>query len=330
MCAPHGPSLLSLSLSRTQLLIKRGADVDARSVDGSTPLHVSAKEGDFETAEFLLDHGASPTACNSAGQTPLQLALAFADDEAELIDLLRTAQTKHERRLLEEKAAVAAKPRPKVQIVWEKDLLKAAAEGGEEGAAAAAMLKATTQAHMSMTVSASGATQFSFLSSSGGGGGGGGGGSFAVASSSDFASGKDVEEDSRKGKQPAASSAAPPDVSDASGGAEHEAAAMAARRAKWGLDVDPRVFRAEQLAADPPLHDYRADPSGPAARNDKTLDDAEDALSASMADLTTGTSPSAADGSGVGASSASAALKDIDAALLSSVADKLMAWQDPW
>jgi hypothetical protein len=259
----------------------------------------------------LLDHGASPAACNAAGQTALQLALTFADDEAELIDLLRTALAKDERRLLEEKAAAAAKPRPKVQIVWEKDLLKAAAEGGEQGAAAEAVLKATTQAHMSMTVNAAGATQFSFLSASGGGGGGGSS-SFAVASSSDFASGKDAEEDSRNrkgGGQPN------PDVSDAaSGGAEDEAAATAARRAKWGLDVDPRVFRAEQLAADPPLRDYRAQPEGLAA------------LSTSMAALTTD-GPSAANGSGLAASSA---FKDIDAALLSSVADKLMAWQDPW
>lgn len=312
---PH-PSAYPLALAflcapsySAQLLIRRGADVNAKSADGSTPLHVSAKEGDFETAEFLLDHGASPTACNAAGQTALQLALTFADDEAELIDLLRTALAKDERRLLEEKAAAAAKPRPKVQIVWEKDLLKAAAEGGEQGAAAEAVLKATTQAHMSMTVNASGATQFSFLSASGGGSGSSSS-SFAVASSSEFASGKDAEEDSRKGGgQPT------PDVSDAaSGGAEDEVAAIAARRAKWGLDVDPRVFRAEQLAADPPLRDYRAQPESLAA------------LSTSMAALTTDSS-SAADGTGPVASTA---LKDIDAALLSSVADKLMAWQDPW
>lgn len=112
------------------LLVERGADPNARSVNGESPLHVAAREGDGETAEFLLGVGANPRLCNSAGRTPLDLALEFADDEVELIHLLRQAQAEHDARALRDK--VSAPPRPKVQIVWESDLKQ------QEAAAAAA------------------------------------------------------------------------------------------------------------------------------------------------------------------------------------------------
>lgn len=293
-----------------ELLIKRGADVDARSSDGSTPLHVSAKEGDFETAEFLLEHGASPTLCNSSGQTPLQIALEFADDEVELIDLLRRATTKHERKLLEEKAAAAAKPRPKVQIVWEKDLIKAAAEGGTEGAAAEAMLRATTMANMS----SQDASHFLFKRSSH---------EASATPSSTFACGTEDEQKGEQGTDAPSKAVGAPDISDAGSAASgDEAAAIAARRAKWGLDVDPRVFRAAQLAADPPARDFRAQPR-------TSTEEDTDVLNAAMAALGAGTEVGTGGSLGGQATSgaAPASVDGIDAALLSSLADKLMAWE---
>jgi len=108
------------------LLVERGADPNARSVNGESPLHVAAREGDAETAEFLLGAGANPRLCSTAGKTALDLALEYADDEVELIHMLRNAQAEHDARALRDKAS--APPRPKVQIVWESDLKREAAE----------------------------------------------------------------------------------------------------------------------------------------------------------------------------------------------------------
>jgi hypothetical protein len=119
------------------LLVKRGADPNVRAVNGETPLHVAAREGDAEMAEFLLGVGANPRLCSSAGRTALELALDHADDEVELIGLLRRAQKEHDALLLEQKKAEANKPRPKVQIVWEADLLKEAAAAANAAPGAA-------------------------------------------------------------------------------------------------------------------------------------------------------------------------------------------------
>ena len=96
-----------------RVLVEHGADVDARSADGNSPLHVTAREGDAATAEFLIESGANPVLCNSAGATPLDLALEYADDEVELVHLLRTAKRSHEeRRLTQGGTAISAAPSP--------------------------------------------------------------------------------------------------------------------------------------------------------------------------------------------------------------------------
>lgn len=128
-----------------ELLIKRGADPNARSVSGETPLHVAAREGDAATAEFLLGSGANPRMCTSAGRTALDLALDFADDEVELLHLLRVAQAQWDARALSHRGGEAGgdapqpkAARPKVQIVWESDLRAAAAASDTAGGVAAA------------------------------------------------------------------------------------------------------------------------------------------------------------------------------------------------
>ena len=89
-----------------ELLVEHGADVNARAADGNSPLHVAAKEGDADCVNFLLASGASPVLCNATGSSALDLALSFADDEVELIHMLRTAQKSHENKLLVHQAAV--------------------------------------------------------------------------------------------------------------------------------------------------------------------------------------------------------------------------------
>jgi ankyrin repeat protein len=56
------------------VLLKHGADVNARSNDQSTPLHLAAQFGMVCLVHVLLDHGASVGAEDERGRTPLQMA----------------------------------------------------------------------------------------------------------------------------------------------------------------------------------------------------------------------------------------------------------------
>ncbi len=59
-----------------QLLIQKGAKLDARNNDGATALHLAAFFCQRETAEFLLAKGADVTAKNHRGETPLDTVAA--------------------------------------------------------------------------------------------------------------------------------------------------------------------------------------------------------------------------------------------------------------
>lgn len=56
------------------LLIKRGALVDSKAVDGTTPLLIAAGLAGVEVAQLLLEGGAKVNAADSKGFTPLMLA----------------------------------------------------------------------------------------------------------------------------------------------------------------------------------------------------------------------------------------------------------------
>ncbi len=53
------------------LVLEKGGDVNARSNEGTTPLHNAAGRGRVELARYLLQHGADPNARNNEGITPL-------------------------------------------------------------------------------------------------------------------------------------------------------------------------------------------------------------------------------------------------------------------
>ena len=68
------------------LLLKGGAEVNAASSDGRTPLHFAATFGCLPIAGILLRHGADVKARSASGKTPLHHAATFGDDR--LVELL--------------------------------------------------------------------------------------------------------------------------------------------------------------------------------------------------------------------------------------------------
>ena len=72
-----------------QLLLDMGAKIDARTVDGWTPLHSAANWGNADVAAILLRYGADINSQTNGLQTPLHLAAANASN-AEILKLLLT------------------------------------------------------------------------------------------------------------------------------------------------------------------------------------------------------------------------------------------------
>ena len=70
-----------------KLLIANGADVSAKRPNNYTPLHSATDEGHKEIAELLIAKGADVNAKTESGQTPLDLAILRK--KTETADLLR-------------------------------------------------------------------------------------------------------------------------------------------------------------------------------------------------------------------------------------------------
>ena len=76
---------------RTQKLLAHGANVNLQDVDGDTPLHGAAQNGNVEIINLLLDKGANPNTKNKLGGTPLMWAAVYGNDDAARLLLKRGA-----------------------------------------------------------------------------------------------------------------------------------------------------------------------------------------------------------------------------------------------
>lgn len=75
-------------IDQIQHLLRRRANVNARSAQGWTPLHIAAAGGDITLVDLLLRHGADVNAVSYVGATPLDHAITYGQGQ-ELVRLLR-------------------------------------------------------------------------------------------------------------------------------------------------------------------------------------------------------------------------------------------------
>lgn len=64
------------NITALKMLLDAGADINAETEDGSTPLHEAACWRKVECVRFLVEHGADPKTKNEFGLTPLDYARA--------------------------------------------------------------------------------------------------------------------------------------------------------------------------------------------------------------------------------------------------------------
>jgi ankyrin repeat protein len=79
------------------LLISHGANIEARTLNGETPLHFAAKYGDIYNLSLLLERGACMTTINNDGREPRELCRLSHPRNFETILFLLDEATRLER-----------------------------------------------------------------------------------------------------------------------------------------------------------------------------------------------------------------------------------------
>ena len=103
-----------------ELLLGKGASIEAINGDGNTPLHLAAEHGHTGVVELLLGKGASVEPMNSFDYTPLQLAAEHG--HISVVEVLR------------KNGAKDGKRRTNFFSIWKKKTLVAKSPTGEEPA----------------------------------------------------------------------------------------------------------------------------------------------------------------------------------------------------
>jgi ankyrin repeat protein len=86
---PLHDAALAGRLAVIEILLRHGAEIDARDRDaGATPLHQAASWGRREAVELLIAKGAAVDLRNKAGVSPLQAAMQ--NGHTETADCLRS------------------------------------------------------------------------------------------------------------------------------------------------------------------------------------------------------------------------------------------------
>jgi ankyrin repeat protein len=84
--APIHSACAISAVDLAELLIKYGANVNAKQMHGVTPLHSAAHNGQTKLVRLLIDHGADINAKTDNGQSPLLLAIEKnCDETAEIL-----------------------------------------------------------------------------------------------------------------------------------------------------------------------------------------------------------------------------------------------------
>ena len=78
MYSPPPSSLVQCCIDNTvelaEVILEHGAELDARDVEGWTPLHAAAATGNLQMINMLIDQGASLVTINHDDKMPIDVA----------------------------------------------------------------------------------------------------------------------------------------------------------------------------------------------------------------------------------------------------------------
>jgi ankyrin repeat protein len=80
-----------VDMAIVRALVEGGADVNARSGQGTTPLHTAAFTGDVAVARYLLQHGADVSVRSAEGKRPVEVARERGNEAVAAILAARSA-----------------------------------------------------------------------------------------------------------------------------------------------------------------------------------------------------------------------------------------------
>jgi ankyrin repeat protein len=79
-------AIIKNRLNMVRSLTKVGCDVNAKNIDGQTPLMAAAQYGRMEIVRFLVDNGANIKATDAYGQTAIDIA--SKQERTDIVELL--------------------------------------------------------------------------------------------------------------------------------------------------------------------------------------------------------------------------------------------------